>query len=264
MDSVPPNPEAPAGGPPAWTELDPAVVPDLDNLVTQDDTPVESIFAEKQQRLLTEPLYASWAGPGEGRPFLALANVGYFYAYRQPPLVTDVLLALDAAPSGDLDTKEGHSYFQWLQEKPPEVIIEIVSDRRGGEEGFKQKTYARQGVLFYIILDPEEVLGGGVLRAFVLERRAYQRSDPSWLPEVGLGLKLWEGTFEGVTRTWLRWCDRDGRAIPTGAERAAEAERRADEEHRRADEERRRADEATAKAERLAAKLRSLGVEPEA
>ena len=58
----------------------PPVRPCLDDIVTEDDTPVDSLFAEKQQRLLTEPLYTSWPGPGEGRPFLAAANVGVFYS----------------------------------------------------------------------------------------------------------------------------------------------------------------------------------------
>jgi hypothetical protein len=49
-----------------------------------------------------------------------------------------------------------------------------------------------------------------------------------------LGVKLWEGTFEGITRLWLRWCDADGNILLTGNERAAA----------------------------LAAKLRELGVDP--
>ena len=44
---------------------------------------------------------------------------------------------------------------------------------------------------------------------------------------------------------WLRWIDREGRLIPTGAEQAEQAEQ-----------ERQRA-------ERLAARLRELGVEPD-
>ena len=59
--------------------------PNVDHLVTEDDTPADNIFSEKQQRLLTEPLYSSWAGPGQGRPFVAMANVGLFYAIRKPP-----------------------------------------------------------------------------------------------------------------------------------------------------------------------------------
>jgi hypothetical protein len=230
------NPTVPVEAVPPF-EIPPEAVPDLCKLVTQDDTPVDSYFAEKQQRLLTEPLYSSWAGPGEDRSFLVQANVGYFYAYREPPLVPDVLLSLDVEPAGDLRTKEGHSYYQWLMTKSPDVIIEIVSDTSGGEAGHKMRRYARQRVAYYVIFDPEDHLGEGVLRAFRnVSSRDYEALDPRWFPEVGLGLKLWEGTFEGKQLPWLRWCDRDGKVIPTGAERA----------------------------ERLAAQLRAAGLEPEA
>jgi hypothetical protein len=63
------------------------------------------------------------------------------------------------------------------------------------------------------------------------------------LPQVGLGLLLWEGTFEGVRSRWLRWCDAEGNLIPTAAEQA-QAQRQ--------------------RAERLASQLRALGIEPEA
>src|SRR5438132_4410477 len=123
----------PADGKPV-PELDPAVIPNLDDLVTEDGAPVDSLYMEKQYRLLTEPLYSSWAGPGEGHPFLMVAKVGWFHTSGQPPLVPDAMLSLDVTPAGDLHSKEGRSYFQWLVGKAPDVVIEIVSDRRGGEE----------------------------------------------------------------------------------------------------------------------------------
>jgi hypothetical protein len=49
---------------------------------------------------------------------------------------------------------------------------------------------------------------------------------PGFWPDVGLGLTLWKGMFEGHTDTWLRWCDENGQAIPTGEERALKAEAR--------------------------------------
>ena len=64
--------------------------PDVDDLVTEDDTPADNIFSEKQQRLLTEPLYSS----GLDRPFAAMANVGLFYQTHHPALVRDMLLSL--------------------------------------------------------------------------------------------------------------------------------------------------------------------------
>jgi hypothetical protein len=230
--------------------------PDLENIVTEDGAPVENIFIEKQYRLLTDPVENCWRGPGEGCPFLALTNVGLFYAYDQPPFVPDFMLSLRVVPL-DPSTKAGRSYFVWLLGKVPEVIIEIVSDRRGGEEDFKMQAYARMGVLFYVIFDPENHLGGGQLRAFVLQRGKYEPIDPKWLPEVELGLCLWHGTYSGLTMDyWLRWCDAEGRLIPTGGERAQKAQDQAEEAQRQVE-------AAAEKVKRLEAQLRALGQEPE-
>ena len=54
----------------------------IGNIVTEDDEPVDNIFSEKQQRLLTETLYSSWEGPGDGRKFFAAANIGVFYMVK--------------------------------------------------------------------------------------------------------------------------------------------------------------------------------------
>lgn len=45
-----------------------------------------------------------------------------------------------------------------------------------------------------------------------------------WISELELGLGLWQGEFEGVTRQWLRWYDNQGNWVPTDAERATQAE----------------------------------------
>jgi Putative restriction endonuclease len=124
----------------------PEVIPNLDDLVIEDGKPLDSIFTEKQQHLLTEPLYSSWAGPGEGQTFLALANVGLFHTSGEPPLVPDAMLAVDVRIGQDLSVRENRSYFVWLRGKVPDVVIEIVSDRRGGEATHKMRTYARIGV----------------------------------------------------------------------------------------------------------------------
>ncbi len=229
----------------------------VDHLVTEDDTPVDSLFSEKQQRLLTEPLYSSWAGPGEGRPFLVMANVGLFYALYKPPIVPDVLLSLDVQAPSDLWPKEHRSYFIWLYGKPPDVVIEIVSNREGEELGRKLETYARIGVPYYVVFDPGGFLGIGLLRVHELSPlKPPKVISEKELPGVGLGLTLWQGEYEGVEALWLRWCDLEGQVIPTGAERAEQERQRAEQERQRAERERQRA-------ERLAAQLRALGVEPE-
>jgi hypothetical protein len=70
------------------TEL---LVPDVADLVTEDDTPVDNFASEKQQRLLTGALYSAL----RGKTFLAAANVGIYTAIGRPPIVPDVFLSLD-------------------------------------------------------------------------------------------------------------------------------------------------------------------------
>jgi Uma2 family endonuclease len=243
--------------------LPPELWPNVENLVTEDDTPVDNIFSEKQQRLLTESLYSSWAGPGEGRPFLALANVGLFYALHRPPLVPDMMLSLDVqAPREDIWAKRNRSYFVWEYGKPPEVVIEVVSNLEGEEAGRKLREYARIGVTYYVIFDPLEILHTGLLRVYALRERVYTEMGEGWLPAVGLGLTLWAGTYEGMEDTWLRWCDQQGRLILRGAERAEQERQRAEQERQRAEQERQRAEQAEREVGRLMARLRELGVDP--
>ncbi len=240
------------------TPFDPAdvPVPDVDGVVTEDDRPLVNLASEKQQRLLTESLYASWVSPN-GRPFLAAANVGLFPTIHRPPLVPDVFVSLDVEVPEDWWAKRHRSYFVWEFGKAPDVVVEIVSNREGNEAGSKLSDYARTGVGYYAVFDPQRLLSGDVLRVFELRGGAYVRLPDRHMPSVGLGLTLWSGTYEGKHAEWLRWCDVAGHIVATGVERA-EAERS------RAEAERSRAEAERSRAEKLADLLRALGIDPDA
>ena len=204
----------------AWTEA-------INNLETENDEPVDNLFSAKQQRLLTRALYSSWTPPTsedhpeEKRKFLADANVGMFYSPHQPPIVPDFFLSLDVEPHQDWYTKEHRSYFTWEFEKTPDVVVEIVSNRKGGELSEKLRRYAQIDVTYYIVYDPQQLLSTDIIR--VHERgfgKRYRLRKDLQLPEIGLSVTLWQGEFEGHTDTWLRWCDAAGNVIPTGEERA--------------------------------------------
>jgi Uma2 family endonuclease len=229
---------------------------EMARLVTEDDKPMDNIFSEKQQRLLTEPLYAAPSFPGGERPFVAMANVGLFYGMRIPPVVPDMLLSLDVQLPKEVWSKHHRAYFTWMYNKPPEIAIEVVSNTEGEELGSKRELYAQIGIWFYVVFDPNQALKHGVLQVFELQRRSYVERDSTWFPELGLGLAIWHGSYEGLEAGWLRWCYENGTVVPSGAERA-------DQERERADQERERADQERARAERLAARLRALGIEPE-
>ena len=226
---------------------------DVEDIITEDETPVDNIFSEKQQRLLAEVLYTSWPGPmdenEQPRPFLVAANVGIFPSLHRPPLVPDVFLSLDVSVPENWYEKRHRTYFFWEFGKPPDVVIEIVSNRKGNEAGSKLREYALMGIPYYVLFDPTAQLSEEALRVFELRPRNFQRSADDFLPSIGLGVCLWEGSYEGKYAVWLRWCDQDGNVIPTGKERAEQEAQRAEQEANRS--------------ARLAARLRELGIDPD-
>jgi Uma2 family endonuclease len=222
----------------------PEYLPAVEHLVTEDDTPVDNTFSEKQQRLLTEPLYSSWSG----HSFVAMANVALFFSVHQPPLVPDVLLSLDVTMPENLWLKSHRSYFIWEYGKPPEVVIEIVSNKKGGETDKKLRDYARLGIAYYVVFDPLRELNDEVLRVYRLRDGRYVELNEYWLDSVGLGLQLWAGEYENIQDTWLRWCDQNAQLIPTGKELAEQREIQLVQERQRN--------------AQLREQLRALGVEP--
>ncbi len=245
--------------------------PDVSHLVTEDDQPADNIYSEKQQRLLTAPLYAAWPGPPPGedgapRKFLACANVGLFPALHEPPIVPDVFVSIDVEPHQDLWDKRHRTYLFWEFGKPPEVVIEVVSNREGGELRKKKRRYARLRIAHYVVWDPGRHLGEEALHVFELRGELYVPVSSAQFEGVGLGLTRWEGPFEGAAKEWLRWCLPDGTLVPMGAEEheRAEAEHeRAEAEHERAEAEHERAEAERQRAEELAARLRALGAPDE-
>jgi Uma2 family endonuclease len=236
-------------------------LPDLDQIITEDDTPVDNLFSEKQQRLLTEPLYTAWQVGTEPRPFLVAANVGLYYATHQPAVVPDVFLSMDVQVAEDWYDKRHRTYFFWEFGKAPEVVIEVVSNRVGEEDGRKRELYTRIAIDYYVIFDPLHQLSKETLRVYERRRGQYQKMREVWFEEVGLGLRLWQGNYENKEAIWLRWCDRDGQLIPTGAELAQLERQRAEQEQQRAEQEAEARRTAEARAEQSEAELARLKAE---
>jgi hypothetical protein len=163
-----------------------------------------------------------------------------------------MFLSLDVEVVPDWTQKKNLAYFIWEHDKPPEVAVEIVSTKVGKELTDKMRRYARMGVGYYVVYDPFRRLSQEALRVYELEivfgHTRYRLRDDFVLSGVGLSLTLWRGEFENAPDEWLRWCDAEGKLIPTGKEYGeAQAHRAEAEAHR---------------AERLAAKLRELGLDP--
>ncbi|MEH2302572.1 MAG: Uma2 family endonuclease [Nostoc sp.] len=220
-------------------------VPDANQLVTEDDTSVDNFASEKQQRLLVGSLYSSL----QQQTFLAAANVGIYHTDGQPAIVPDIFLSLDVQVPENWWEKQNRCYMVWRFGKPPEVVLEIVSNKEGDELGKKLQIYEHMRASYYIVYDPNQQLGEKVLSVYELRGRRYFESQETWLEQVGLGITLWEGEFEGRQDHWLRWCYQDGNVLSTGDERA--------------EQERQRAEQAEQRTQLLADRLRAMGVDPD-
>jgi Uma2 family endonuclease len=144
------------------------------------------------------------------------------------------------------------SYVMWQEQVKPLIVVELLSpgtekeDLGETERGVNQpptkwEVYERiLGIPYYVVFDRYT----NNFRAFRLEDGSYREliaEDKLWLSEVQLGLGLWQGTFQGIERLWLRWYDAQGNWVATEVEQ----------ERQRAEQERQRAD-------RLEAELRAL------
>jgi Uma2 family endonuclease len=226
--------------------------PDVSQLITEDDTPVDNFASEKQQRLLTSSLYSNL----KEQPFIAAANVGIYHTLSQPPIVPNVFVSFNVQVPQNWWDKENRCYLVWNFGKAPEIAIEVVSNQVGHELTDKFAIYEHMRVSYYVVYDPSLQLSDNPLRLFEFRGMHYTEMADSWLEQVRLGLTIWEGEFEGRQDTWLRWQDANGNILLIGDEQAEEERERAEQERERAEQERQRAD-------RLAAFLRSQGIDPD-
>ena len=166
------------------------------------------------------------------------------------------------------------SYVIWQELVSPFVVVELLSP--GTEEEDLGETVQKRGnpptkwqvyeqilrVPYYIVFSRYT----NEMKAFRLvggEYEAAQLIDSRLLiPQLGLSLGLWQGSYAGIERLWLRWFTTEGDLIPIPSEEAIVAEQRANIAEERATLAEERATIAEEKAERLAARLRELGINP--
>jgi Uma2 family endonuclease len=174
------------------------------------------------------------------------------------------------------------SYVVWQEGADPLIVVELLSPgtekedlgrrlRDANEPPTKWEVYEHiLRVPYYAVFSREST----ELRIFQLTGARYEEvaghDGRFWIAEAELGLGLWQGSYQGQERLWLRWFGAQGNWIPTADERAeqerkekdaalsreAQLRHRAEQAEHLAEQERRRA-------ERLAELLRQLGQDPD-
>lgn len=131
---------------------------------------------------------------------------------------------------------------------PPILTLEVVSHTPGNEYDEKLAIYARLGVLYYVVYNPQFWRRDGHLpfEVYQLVNCAYelQVGEPLWMPEIQLGIGRSRLPDDPLNRELLSWYDAKGDRYLS----EAEAERQQTEMERQ-------------RAEQLAERLRQLGEE---
>ncbi|MBW4695404.1 MAG: Uma2 family endonuclease [Lyngbya sp. HA4199-MV5] len=139
-------------------------------------------------------------------------------------------------------------------------------------QALDEKTPAKWTVYEQILRVPYYIVFSrytDTLRFFQLVGGHYQEQSVDqerprlWLPELNIGLGLWQGEFEGISRLWLRWYDAQDAWIGTDTEQALEqaeqALERAEQERCAKEQALQRANQAEAQIQQVARNLLQAG-----
>ena len=233
-------------------------------LPTEDGIPLETNWHRMEMNLLIESVHYHWRDRDD---YFTGGNMFVYYSYEQVRnrdyRGPDFFLV-----KGVEGIRDRSAWIVWEEDgKYPDVIIELASPSTididlGAKKALYEQIFRTPE---YFCYDPT----GSILDGWRLVGGRYQDITPNeqgwlWSEEMELWLGTWQGEFQRIETTWLRFYTPDGQLVLTLAE--AEAQRaqaeaqRAQAEAQRAQAEAQRADAAEAEVARLRARLAELGV----
>jgi Uma2 family endonuclease len=227
-------------------------LPSSDELPCSDDTPVDNEDQNLLPNVLLFLLNSIWSNRMDWYFGVDMAVYNTTGGNPRVPVVPDAFLSLG------VERKKGGksrcSYVVWEEGGVvPMLTLEMVSHQPGGEYDEKMAIYARLGVLYYVIYNPEfwrrDRHEPFEVYKLVEGKYRLQRGEPYWMAEVGLGIGRHQTVFGNLPQEQLAWFDVKGDRYLTPEERA--------------EVERQRAEVERLQRERLAARLRELGEDPD-
>jgi hypothetical protein len=166
------------------------------------------------------------------------------------------------------------SYVIWQEAVAPFLVVELLSPGTEAEDLGQSLREVQQPpskwqvyqeilrVPYYVVFDRYS----NRFRLFRLSGFHYQEVELTearfWFDELGLGLGVYQGVYEGIEGKWLRWYDRDLQWIPSLTEQVEQSESRVQQAESRVQQAESIAQQERDRADKLAAQLRELGIDP--
>ena len=172
-------------------QVDRRYLPSSTELSDSDDTPVDNEDQNWLPNVLLLLLKYIWA---DRTDWFFGVDMGVYHPTglnHRFPVVPDGFLSLG------VERRKGNksrcSYVMWEENDiPPILTLEMVSWTPGGEYEEKMAIYAKLGVLYYVIYNPEywQRDRHQPFEVYKLVDGAYQLQigEPYWFPEIGLGI----------------------------------------------------------------------------
>ena len=211
-------------------QFDPQIsLPTSDELPDSDGLPVDNELHNLIPNLLKFILGFIWANRYD---WFFGVNMGIYHTTGlnpRVPIVPDAFLSLGIERVKGNQLRK--SYVVWEENQiVPIFVLEIVSQTPGGEYDEKMAIYARLGVLYYVIYNPNYWRRDQQepFEVYRLIDGTYQRQigEPFWMPEIGLGIGRSMGNHQGVQREWLYWYDERRNRVLTPEEQLARYQER--------------------------------------
>ena len=157
------------------------------------------------------------------------------------------------------------SYVIWQEQVNPFLVVELLSPSTQAQDlgeteadidGKPTKWQVYEEFLqipYYVVYNREQ----DYFRAFHLANNRYQEleltNNQLWLEELGIGLRLWQGTHKRIERLWLRFYDASGDLIPTSTEWERQEKEQAQKEK----------EQAQKSLQELRDRLQAMGLDPD-
>lgn len=221
-----------------------AILPSSAELPCSDDIPVDNENQNFIPNVLRFLLQIIWH---DRTDWFYAVNMGVYHttgAHPRVPIVPDAFLCLGVERrKQSLQGRGRSSYVTWEENYiPPILTLEVVSQTYGGEYDDKMQIYARLGVLYYVIYNPEFWRRDQQqpLEVYKLIEGVYQLQigEPLWMPEIGLGIGRFHCPTAPVNQEALAWYDATNTRYLLAEERFAQERQRAEQEQQRAEQER--------------------------
>ncbi|HAC62140.1 MAG TPA: transcriptional regulator, partial [Cyanothece sp. UBA12306] len=204
-------------------------LPDHTQLPDRDNNFVKNFQEHPQSILLTETITPILEAKHEDHYYCIGQDSGIYWKLTDPiergVVAPDWFYVPNVPPS--LDGKPRRSYVLWQEIISPLIVIEFVSGD-GKEERdktpWKGKFWIYETVIhagYYAIYEVESAR----VEVYQLLANHYQLMDSNErghypIPEIGVELGIWTGTYQNLELPWLRWWDSQGNLLLMGNELA--------------------------------------------